>query len=66
MMTLCWPLASCDYAQCCWCVDLSYLIFSDVFTKGAWSQMQEFDDPELQELAGSLPAIVLRGKAPAT
>ena len=40
--------------------------YLDVFMKGAWSQLQEFEDPELQELSKCLPHIVMRGKAPAT
>ena len=42
------------------------MFLSEVFEQGVWSQLQEFEDPELQELAESLPAVVLRGKAPST
>ena len=31
-----------------------------------WAQMQSIEDPELKELADSLPEVVLREKAPST
>ena len=36
------------------------------FLKDAWSQLQEFEDPDPQESSECLPNIVMRGKAPAT
>ena len=38
----------------------------DVFSKGVWPEIHQIDDPELKELADSLPSIALRSKAPAT
>ena len=38
----------------------------DVFSKGLWPEIRQIDDPELKELAESLPTIALRSKAPAT
>ena len=40
--------------------------FPDVFSKGIWPKIHQIDDPELKELAESLPLIALRSKAPAT
>ena len=38
----------------------------DVFNHGIWPELKDIKDPELKDLAESLPALVLRGKAPAT
>ena len=38
----------------------------DVFEKGVWPELQDIQDPELKDLAESLPLIVLHSKAPAT
>ena len=38
---------------------------AEVFRQGMWSQLKEIEDPELRELASSLPDVVLQGKAPA-
>lgn len=38
----------------------------DVFGQGIWPKLGEIHDPELKALAGSLPEVVLRGKAPST
>ena len=40
--------------------------FSDVFSQGTWLDLQSIEDPELKDLASTLPSIVLQGKAPAT
>lgn len=39
---------------------------ADVFSHGIWPDVHELVDPELRELAESLPSIVLRSKAPST
>ena len=36
---------------------------SDVFSAGVWSDLSSIEDPELQQLAQSLPSLVLQGKA---
>ena len=38
----------------------------DVFSSGIWSELSAIQDPELQQLAESLPSIVLQGKAVST
>ena len=40
--------------------------YPDIFEQGVWVEMQAVQDPELRELADSLPEVVLRGKAPST
>ena len=40
--------------------------FPDVFSNGIWPEIGQIHDPELKELAKSLPMIALRSKAPAT
>ena len=42
-----------------------YLLI-DVLSQGIWSELADLKDPELKELAKSLPATVLRGRAPST
>jgi hypothetical protein len=42
------------------------LCFPDVFSNGIWPEIHQIHDPELKELADSLPSIALRSKAPAT
>ena len=39
---------------------------SDVFQKGVWPDLMSIQDPELRELAESLPSVVLHSKAPST
>ena len=39
---------------------------SDVFSSGIWSDLSIIEDPELQQLAQSLPSLVLQGKAVST
>ena len=39
---------------------------TDVFSHGAWLDLQTVEDPSLKELAIFLPRIVMQGKAPAT
>ena len=66
-MVLCVQCKLVQFEHLCSAVwEFSLSLFSDVFMKGAWSQLQEFEDPELQELSKCLPHIVMRGKAPAT
>ena len=43
-----------------------YYSFSDVFSHGAWLDIESIEDPELKDLATLLPSIVMQGKAPAT
>ena len=38
----------------------------DLFKGDIWHELGEIEDPELQELAKSLPLVVLRSRAPAT
>ena len=38
----------------------------DVFSSGIWSELSVIQDPELQQLAKSLPDIVLQGRAVST
>ena len=38
----------------------------DVFEKEVWPELQDIQDPELKDLAESLPLIVLQSKTPAT
>lgn len=38
----------------------------DVFSAGLWSDLPSIEDPELQQLAQSLPSLVLQGKAVST
>ena len=38
---------------------------TDIFSQGIWPDIQSLEDPELKELAESLPSIVLQCKAPA-
>ena len=38
----------------------------DVFSQGAWLDLQSVDDPELKDLASTLPSIAMQGKTPAT
>ena len=40
--------------------------YTDVFNKGLWNEVDELQHPKLQELAKSLPDVVLRGKALST
>ena len=42
------------------------LISIDVFSKGAWKDLRELQDPELQELAAVLPNMALQSRALAT
>ena len=42
------------------------IYFPDVFLNGIWPEIDQIHDPELKELAESLPLIALRSKAPAT
>ena len=44
----------------------AFLFLIHVFTKGIWPESQLIDDPELRDLADSLPLIVLRSRVPAT
>ena len=37
-----------------------------MFTHGAWLDIESVEDPELKDLAASLPSIITQGKAPAT
>ena len=39
---------------------------SDVFSNGIWPEIGQIHDPNLKELAESLPMVALRSKAPAT
>ena len=55
---------ACVYA--CICVINQYPICSDVFTQGSWGELDTVEDPELKELAASLPSLVLQSRAPAT
>ena len=45
---------------------LFLLITSDIFRVGVWKEGDNLQDERLKELANSLPALVLRGKAPST
>ena len=45
---------------------LSAYLCSDVFTSGIWSDLSTVQDPELQQLAKSLPNLVLQGRAIST
>ena len=45
---------------------LSAYLRSDVFTSGIWSDLSTVQDPELQQLAKSLPNLVLQGSAVST
>ena len=47
-------------------VILNLYILPDVFSHGIWSKIKDIQDPELSDLAESLPSIVLLGKAPTT
>ena len=37
-----------------------------MFNTSAWHDIEKIEDPELQELAKLLPAVVLSGRAPST
>ena len=43
-----------------------YISPSDVFSQGIWPGILDIKDPELKDLAESLPSIVLQSKPPAT
>ena len=43
-----------------------YDFATDVFSHGAWLDLQTIDDPSLKELATFLPRIVMQGKALST
>ena len=47
-------------------VDSVLCSVSDVFSHGAWLDIESMEDPELKDLATALPSIVMQGKAPAT
>ena len=40
-----------------------YTIVTDIGSTGIWPLLKEFDDPELSELAGLLPATILKSRA---
>ena len=44
----------------------SEILHSDAFSSGIWSDLSTIQDPELQQLAKSLPDLVLQGKAVST
>ena len=48
------------------CIYSLFYTLPDVFNHGVWPEVQELTDPELRDLAESLPSIVLQSKAPAT
>ena len=37
-----------------------------VLSQGVWAELESLDDPELRELADSLPGTVLQSRAPST
>ena len=45
---------------------MPFLTYSDIFIQATWQELASLQDPDLCELANSLPAVVLRGKAPST
>ena len=45
---------------------INLYILPDVFSHGIWPEIKDIQDPELRDLAESLPLVVLHGKAPAT
>ena len=45
---------------------MPFLTYSDIFIQATWQELASLQDPDLCELAKSLPAVVLRGKAPST
>ena len=45
---------------------INLYILPDVFSHGIWSEIKDIQDPELGDLAESLPLVVLHGKAPDT
>ena len=47
-------------------VDSVLCSVSDVFSHGAWLDIESMEDPELKDLATALPSIAMQGKAPAT
>ena len=49
-----------------WLFIMFFYALPDVFEKGVWPELQDIQDPELKDLAESLPLIVLHSKAPAT
>ena len=44
--------------------DIVFNPFVDVFMQGSWAELAEIEDPELKELADTLPALALLGRAP--
>ena len=49
-----------NFFQCFTCTAI------DVLSQGAWKELNGLVDPELKQLADSLPKVVLAGRAPAT
>lgn len=45
---------------------MPFLTYSDIFIQATWQELASLQDPDLCELAKSLPAVVLRSKAPST
>ena len=45
---------------------MHYAFLADIFSHGIWPEIKDIKDPELKDLAESLPMIVLRDTAPAT
>jgi len=44
----------------------SFFALPDVFETGVWPELRNIKDPELKDLAESLPLLVLHSKAPST
>ena len=45
---------------------MNLISLDTVFRQGAWKELEDIQDPELQELAAALPELALQSRAPST